>query len=162
MSPTLVRPLLHTVHLLTFAVLFATGVLLFAPTLRAAVTGGYSQVLRDAHRWGGVAFAALPLLLIARFGRHAFSAPAAWSVRAVWQALHTGITVVMGLVFTATGAVIWGERHLSESLVDAARNAHDWLTYAAAALVAAHLVEVGVAALGTRIRAAAGAPHSQT
>jgi cytochrome b subunit of formate dehydrogenase len=158
MSPTLARPLLHTVHLVTFLVLLGTGLLLFIPGLRAAVTGGYSQLLRDSHRWGGVAFVALPFLLIARFGaRSVFAAPAQRTVRSLWQGAHVGITVLMGVVFTVTGFVIWAQRRMPESIADASRTAHDWLTYAAMALLALHLLEVGAAAVAARFKAASQA-----
>jgi len=41
---------------------------------------------------------------------------------------------------------------------------HDWFTYAAVVLVAAHLLEVGVAAVVARITAGVTAttPHSET
>jgi len=158
MSPALARPLLHTVHLVTFLVLLGTGLLLFIPGLRAAVTGGYSQLLRDSHRWGGVAFAALPLLLIARFGVHSiFAAPAQRTVRSLWQGVHIGVTVLMGVVFTVTGFVIWAQRRVPESIADMSRTAHDWLTYAAVALLALHLLEVGAAAVAARLKAASQA-----
>lgn len=156
MSPALARPLLHTAHLLTFAVLFASGLLLFVPGLRVAVTGGYSLLIRNTHRWGGVAFAALPLLIIARYGaRTLFAPPPQRTLRTLWQGTHMGITLLMSAVFTVTGFVMWGHRAVSESVADASQSMHDWLTYAAAILVAAHLLEVGTAALVARFRAAA-------
>jgi cytochrome b subunit of formate dehydrogenase len=163
MSPALARPLLHTLHLLTFAVLFITGLLLFVPNLRAAVTGGYSLLIREAHRWGGVAFAVVPVLIVARCGvRTVFVPPAARTRRTRWQALHVGATVAMALAFTVTGLVIWDPRMLPDPLVDPSRSLHDGLTYAAAAFVGLHLCEVGVAAVVARWRAAAAvaAPHS--
>jgi cytochrome b subunit of formate dehydrogenase len=155
MSPALARPLLHTAHLVTFLALLATGLLLFVPSLRAAVTGGYSQVIRDTHRWGGVAFAALPLLLLARFGIRASLAPTGErGVRTLWQGLHIALTVLLGTLFTVTGMVIWWQRHMPESITDPARSLHDWLTYAAVVLVGLHLLEVGAAAIGARLVAA--------
>ena len=156
MSPALARPLLHTVHLLTFAALMLTGLLLFIPGLRAAVTGGYSQVIRDSHRWGGVVFIALPLAIVLFGGvRNVFAPPAVHTLRTRWQGLHTALTVALTGVFTITGAFIWGKRTLPESLVEVSRNTHDWLTYAAGVLVAAHLLEVGIATLAARLAAAA-------
>ncbi len=155
MSPSLARPLLHTVHLLTFAILLATGLLLFVPGLRAAVTGGYSLQIRAAHRWGGVAFVILPALLILAAGaRHVFRVPAQRTVTTVWQGLHTGITILFAVIFTATGFALWAEPSLPETLVDHSRSVHDWLTYAAALLVLLHLAQVGMAALVARFAAA--------
>lgn len=155
MSPAVVRPLLHTIHLLTFVLLFVTGLLLLVPGLRAAVTGGYSLIIRDTHRWGGVAFAVLPAAVGLRFGvRHILAVPDAWTARALWQGSHVAITVLMSVVFTATGFVLWGKRSVPPSMVDASHSVHDWLTYAAGVLVTAHLLEVGIAALVGRFRAA--------
>lgn len=157
MSPALARPLLHTAHLLTFAVLLATGLLLFSPELRAAVTGGYSLFLGDAHRWAGVAFVVLPALIIWRGGvRRIFAPPERRTVRSLWQGLHIAVTVLISAALTISGFVLWGRRLFPESLVDGSRTAHDWLTYAIAALLVLHLSDVGVGALVTRLQGATG------
>lgn len=156
MSPTLARPLLHTIHLLTVVVLFATGLLLFIPGLRAVVTGGYSLQIRAAHRWGGVAFVILPAVVIVAAGvRHIFRAPARRTLGTLWQGLHTGITILFAFIFVVTGFALWAEPSLPEALVDHSRSVHDWLTYAAAVLVLLHLAQVGAAALVARFTAAA-------
>ncbi|MBP1688307.1 MAG: hypothetical protein H6Q33_4450 [Deltaproteobacteria bacterium] len=164
MAVALARPLLHTVHLVTFTVLLLTGLLLFVPGLRAALTGGYSQLIRDAHRWGGVAFAVLPVVVVLACGPRAiFAAPAQRTLRTLWQGLHMGVTCLVSVVFTVTGFAIWDKRLLPPSVLEGSRALHDWLTYAAAALVALHLVEVGLAGLLARIRAAgAAAPPLET
>ena len=155
MSPALARPLLHTVHLLTFVLLFVTGLLLLLPGLRGAVTGGHSLLIRNAHRWGGVAFVVLPLLVVVGFGvRSLAAAPAARTLRTLWQGGHVGLTVVISGVFALTGAAIWARRLLPDAVGELCRVTHDWLTYAAGLLVAAHLIEVGMAALVARVRAA--------
>jgi hypothetical protein len=155
------RPLLHTIHLVTLSVLLLTGLLLFVPSLRAAVTGGHSQLIRDAHRWGGVAFVVLPVVLVVVCGpRNVFVAPAQRTLRTLWQGLHMGISIIMGGIFTLTGFAIWDKRLLSTSIMEGSRALHDWLTYAAVLLVALHLVEVGLASLLARIRAAT--PHVET
>lgn len=157
MTPALARLLLHTTHLVFAALLFGTGLLLWVPALRAQVTGGHSLLIRDAHRWGGVAFAALPALIVMPVGvRAVFGAPAARTVRTLWQGVHLGITVAMGACFTLTGLAIWNARRLPEALGDASRAAHDWLTWVLAILVAAHLAEVGVGALRARLQSVAG------
>jgi cytochrome b subunit of formate dehydrogenase len=164
LSASLARPLLHTVHLVTFSVLLLTGLLLFVPGLRGAVTGGHSQLLRDAHRWGGVAFVVLPVVVVLVCSpRHVFVAPARRTIRTLWQGLHLGITCVIGGIFTVTGFAIWDKRLLSASVMEGSRALHDWLTYVAAVLLALHLVEVGLASLLARIRAAgANALHLKT
>lgn len=157
MSPAVARLALHSVHLVLFAMLFATGLLLFVPELRAVITGGYSAHIRAIHRWGGVAFAVLPVLVIWPAGvRAVFAPPARRTVRTAWQGLHTGIAVVMGVVFTLTGVVIWGQESFPDGWVDASFLAHDWLTYAAGVLVGVHVIELGVAAVGARVAGATG------
>ena len=161
MSPALARPLVHTAHLLTFALLFATGLLLWLPGLRSAVTGGHSLLIRSAHRWGGVAFVVLPLLIMFRFGaRSLAAAPPARTLRTLWQGGHMALTVVMSGIFTITGAAIWVQRSLPDAFGEIGRSTHDWLTYAAGFLVAAHLLEVGMAAVVARFRAAAANPST--
>ncbi len=157
MSSQVARPLVHTVHLLTFAVLFVSGLLLFIPDLRAAVTGGYSQIVRESHRWGGVAFFVLPVAIIIRFGVHSvFVAPQERTLRSLWQGLHVALTLIIGVVFIVTGVVLWAQRSVPESLLEPSRDIHDWLTYVVAVLVLLHLVEVAVAALVARFRSAPG------
>ena len=161
MAPALARPLLHTAHLLTFALLFVTGLLLLLPGLRAAVTGGHSLLLGNAHRWGGVAFVVLPLLIMLRAGaRSLAAAPAARTLRTLWQSGHVALTVVMSGVFVLTGVAIWAHRLLPEGFDELCRSTHDWLTYAAGFVVAAHLLEVGTAAVVARVRAAVADPSA--
>jgi hypothetical protein len=162
MPSALARPVLHTLHLLTFAILLGTGVLLLSPELRAAFTGGYSLLIRRIHLWGGVAFAVLPAMVIFPLGmRNVFVAPAERTARTLWQGSHLVITILVGALFTGTGFAIWEEGLVSESLADLSRSTHNWLTYVAAGLVGLHLVEVGLTALVTRARTAGSAesPH---
>jgi cytochrome b subunit of formate dehydrogenase len=155
MSPAFARPLLHTAHLLTFLGLLGTGLLLFLPGLRAVVTGGYSLLIRDTHRWGGVAFVVLPALIIMRCGiRYIFVSPGPRTARVVWQGIHAAVTVSISAVLAVTGFVLWGKRSLPEPLVDGSLTIHDWLTYAVMVLVGIHLLDVGVVAVVTRLQAA--------
>lgn len=156
MSPRVARPLLHTVHLLTFAILLGTGLLIFLPALREIVTGGYSLWIRAVHRWGGVAFVALPALVIARSGLRALAPErdGTAALRVLLRGAHVAVTVAMGLVLTVTGFVVWGKRTFSEEIVDASLSVHGWLTYAAMVLVALHLVETGATAVVARLAAA--------
>ncbi len=153
MSSALARPLLHTVHSVTFLALLATGLLLFMPGLRAAVTGGYSLVISEAHRWGGVAFVALPGLVILRYGvRAVFAAPEQRTLRSSWQGAHVAVMVLLSCVFAFTGFVLWAQDRFPELLVEGSFATHEWLTYAAIAFLALHLVDVGVTAFVARIR----------
>jgi len=159
LSAALARPVLHTAHVLTFAVLLATGLLLLLPTLRATLTGGYSLLIRNTHRWGGVACAVLPAAIALYFGARAvFVTPAHRTWRTLWQGAHVGVTLLFGVLFTLTGFVIWWKRRLPEGLVDTSRSVHDGLTYVAIVLVGAHLVEVALAALVGRVQTATAGP----
>ncbi len=161
MTPHVARPLLHSVHVLTFLILLVTGVLLFVPGLRAFVTGGYSVLIRAAHRWGGVAYILLPCLIVARAGVRTTLAPAAAAAaRRAWSGLHTSATVAMTLTFTVTGFVLWEKRFIPEAAVDLSRDLHDWLTYAAAAVVILHLLAIGLAAVLARVSAGAEAARA--
>lgn len=162
MPPALARPVLHTLHMLTFVILLATGVLMISPELRTAFTGGYSLVIRRAHLWSGVAFAVLPGIVVFPLGmRNVFVAPADRTARTFWQGLHLAITILIGAVFTATGFAIWEEGLVSEPLADFSRSTHNWLTWVAAGLLGLHLIEVGVAALVARVRAGSSGTASQ-
>ena len=156
MSPALARPLLHTAHLLTFTVLLGTGLLLFVPGLRGVLVGGYSLIIRQSHRWGGVAFVLLPAAILLRVDvRRVFAPVTQRSLRAAWQGLHVTLTLLTSLLLTVTGFVLWGKHLLPEALVDRSMQVHDWLTYAVVGFVGAHLLEVGVSGVVTRLQAAA-------
>ena len=154
LSAEIARPALHLVHLLTFAALLATGLLLLSADLRAATVGGYALWLGTIHRWVGIGFVVAPLAILLRARTPIlFVAPALRSLRTTWQALHVGITVAMTVLFAMTGFALWGEDHVREATVDASRTTHDWLTGMVVALVAMHLLEIGTTNLMTRIRA---------
>lgn len=152
MSPHVARPLLHTVHVLTFAALLATGLLLFVPALRETLTGGYSLWISAIHRWGGIAYVLLPAIVVLRGGVRATlvgDRPA--TIRGRWQGVHVAITAAMTLLFTVTGFVLWARRSVPDGLLDASQALHDWLTWAALILLAAHFLELGAAALRERL-----------
>lgn len=159
------RPFLHAVHLVTFAVLLVTGLLLFVPDLRAMATGGYSLVIRQTHCWVGVAFTVLPVLVALRYGvRSMLAPPEKLTVRTLWKGFHFALTIAVGALLAVSGFVLWGKALAPRSIVEASRLAHDWLTYGAGLLLALHLLEVGGTALVERIVAAGGpvGGHSQT
>lgn len=163
MSPALARPLLHTVHLVTFTVLLGSGLLLFVPGLRVLLVGGYSLIIRQVHRWGGVVFAALPAAILLRSGlRRVFAPPAQRSPRTVWQGFHVGLTLLSSVLLTLTGFVLWGRHLMPEALVEGSLQVHDWLTYAVVAFVGIHLLEVGATGVVTRLQAAAAGEQSGT
>ncbi len=145
---------LHAAHLLTFVALLATGLLLLFPELRAALIGGYSLVVRSVHCWVGVAFVVLPATVLAAGGLRALaSAPTTVALRALWRRLHVWGTVLMGVLFTVTGAVLWVDAGVSEAFHDGSRATHNWLTWAGAGLLGVHLLELAASRLGERVSA---------
>jgi cytochrome b subunit of formate dehydrogenase len=161
MPRSLARPLLHTLHLATFVLLMASGVLMLSPELRAAVTGGYSLVIYNVHCWGGVAFLVLPVaVLVAAGGPAVLAAQQQGGMRSFWQSGHMLVTVGIGAALVATGFALWAKDFVSMATMDASLAVHDWLTYAAAALVALHLLELAGSGAAARIQEARAAQAS--
>jgi cytochrome b subunit of formate dehydrogenase len=142
-KPDIGRPLLHAIHAITFFALLGSGLLLFVPGLRALATGGYSLAIVRLHRWAGVASVALPLVLLLYLGGPAALAPPrARTLRDSLKGLHQAVTIAMTLAFAATGFVLWPRHPISESLEAGSRLLHEWMTYAAAGLLAVHVLDV--------------------
>jgi hypothetical protein len=106
-------------------------VLLYAPALRASVTGGYSLTLAAAHGALGWFFlvATLPLawrwLHEPRLG--------------AWRSLHLSFVLGGALAFAASGIAMGSREDLPLAVVDAARDAHRWLAWASGGVLAVHL-----------------------
>ena len=163
MPRSLGRLLLHSVHVLTFALLLSTGILMLSPELRSAVTGGYSLVLYGVHCWGGVAFVALPLLVVVASGGPAVLAPETTGrLRRLWQSTHMAVTVGFAVAFTATGLALWVKDSISQSTADLSFALHNGLTYAAGLLVALHVVEVAGSGMAARLQEARSAGTSSS
>jgi cytochrome b subunit of formate dehydrogenase len=146
MAPSLARSLAHTVHAATFLYLLGSGMLLLSPSLRAAVTGGYSLAIGESHRWVGVLFVVAPaaLLAIGRWVRVAES-PAS-----LWKRLHLSLSALLTPLFGLTGVLLWQRQRLSEPMLDGSLALHDLLTCAAAMLLAGHLIVVTARILARR------------
>jgi len=154
-NPAVARVLAHATHLAAFVVLLVTGLLLLAPTLRSAITGGHALTLGAVHRWAGVAFVGLPAAIVLAGGVRAVLAPAGpGRVRASVQALHVVVTVAMVAGLAVTGAIVWARSAVPAGVFDHAQDLHDQLTYAAALLLGVHLLDVAVVALHGRWQAA--------
>lgn len=131
-------------HVSTFLFLLGTGLLLYAPSLRASLTGGYSLTLLWWHRWGGVAFVLLPLPFLAVVGRAAvFTAenPGRHTPNwfAPWQTGHVLFTVGAAVIFASTGTVMWLKAFFPPLLLEWSRSLHRWFTYGSCLLLACHL-----------------------
>lgn len=138
-----VRRSLHALNAVLFLALLATGLLFQFPEWRAALLGGYGMLLQDIHRWGGVAFAAFPVAALAWVGRTLVRDAWKRASRPRGRALRRGnlwAALIGGVGFTATGAVLWWSPQGMPALVDASLWLHQVLTYAALAILVAHLI----------------------
>ncbi len=147
---------LHWVHASAFFVLLGTGLVLYLPRLSEFV--GRRPLIKDAHFYTGVGWAAAILLIAAAgdrrglrrtarelnlfdaddrrwlLGRHApqgrFNAG---------QKLNAAITAALAILFFATGLLLWyGERDTRFRLPSTIL-VHDSLMYASLLIVAGHL-----------------------
>jgi hypothetical protein len=131
---------------------------MLSPELRAAVTGGYSLIIYSAHCWGGVAFLVLPVVvLVAAGGPAVLAAEQRGGLRGFWQSGHMFVTLAVGAALVVTGFALWAKDSVSMATMDASLAVHDWLTYAAATLVALHLLEIAGSGAAARIQEARAA-----
>jgi hypothetical protein len=153
----------HLANAATFLILFATGVLLFSPTIRSRVVGGYSLYLRLIHCGTGVAFAlgTLPFVphafrLARRGSAHVAGSPEGRLLH--WRRAHLLFTLGAGAAFTLTGLLLWQQGRFALVLADASATVHLWLTYVAAGVLAAHFSVVAIAPRALRERAGVATP----
>jgi hypothetical protein len=139
----------HGAHAGSYLVLLGTGILLFAPALRASVTGGYSLTVSAAHGAAGWFFLTVTLPLAGRW----FRGPRLGTSRS----LHLAFVVGAALAFAATGVAMGSREDLPLGVVDAARDLHRWLAWASGGVVSVHLPAV-VARRMRRRRIPEGAP----
>jgi cytochrome b subunit of formate dehydrogenase len=153
----------HLIHAFTFFVLLATGILLFSPTIRSRVVGGYSLSLGMIHWWTGIAF----VLVTLPVARHPFrlarngsgrGAPSPEERGRHWRRFHLLFTLGSAVVFTATGLVLWFRGSFSLEITDASATIHLWLTYLATMIFAAHLTAAVIALRASRERPVDTAP----
>ncbi len=139
----------HLVHVASFLLLLGTGILLFWPTARGLLIGGYSLVIRRIHLWLGIPFVLAPLPLLGQFARRALDsampgiAPSKaqmWLTR--WRWAHTTLTLAAAAIFAITGWIIWPPSNFDQSVVDWSHALHLWLTYAISAVLVVHVAVV--------------------
>lgn len=153
-APVAIRRGLHAAHAILTLVLAATGLLLAFPELRSAVTGGYGGLLVDLHLWGGVLFAASPLLalLLARPHlveelRRRLGPPDPWR----WRKTHIVLSIVVVAGLSVSGAAMWLDTSLPTAAADLARFSHEAFTVVVLVALPVHLVAAR-AALAQRVR----------
>lgn len=132
----------HAVQIPIFAAALATGVLLFSPALREALTSGYSTLIGDAHRYSGRAQVILALLLGCTWAYAARTQRlTAGSDRwRAWRLIHVILVSAAAVGLAATGAVLSSRGSYPLAVVDYSFAMHLGLTYLSCAVIAGHVV----------------------
>jgi hypothetical protein len=131
----------HGAQILIFAAALATGVLLFYPPLRIALTSGYSGTIREAHRWSGRGQVLLAVLLVGSWARlmvarrHGGDSDNVWRA---WRLTHVIFVSGAALGLLASGIVLSSPRSFSLSLLDYSMTAHLGLTALSCAIIIGH------------------------
>lgn len=133
--------LVHAAQALIFSVALATGVLLFSPALRAAITSGYSTLIGDIHRYSGRAQILLALILVGIWAYVVKSQrqPAADPWRA-WRLTHVLFVGAVAVGLGASGVVLSFRSSYSLTFIDYSFAIHLWLTYISCAAIAVHVL----------------------
>jgi len=132
---------LHTSHAALFTVTFGTALLLLFPELRARFVGGYSATIKGIHLWFGIAALVVPVVVYAGARRWPKMPP--WRFTGWWRGIHVRYTYWVTLIFGASGLVMWKPDYFSVGLSERMFSIHEWLTYAAGAVLGLHVLVVG-------------------
>lgn len=133
--------IVHGAQIPIFAAALATGVLLFYPPLRIALTSGYSGTIREAHRWSGRGQVLLAILLVGSWARlmvargYGGDRDNAWRA---WRLTHVIFVSAAALGLLASGIVLSSPRSFSLSLVDYSMAAHLGITALSCGVIIAH------------------------
>lgn len=133
--------LVHAAQALIFALALATGILLFSPALRAAITSGYSTLIGNVHRYSGRAQILLALVLLGTWAYAARSQPltAAADRWRAWRLTHVLLVSAAAVGLGATGIVLSSRGSYPLVLVDYSFAIHLGLTYISCAAIAVHV-----------------------
>jgi formate dehydrogenase subunit gamma len=154
---TLTERLLHWVHAAAFFVLLGSGLVLYLPSLSAAVAR--RALVKDIHFWTGISWAGAILLIVALGNRRALAATAreidlfdrddgrflAGRTTApqgrfnAGQKVNAVLTAAFAVLFLVSGLLLWyGERDTRFRFANTLL-IHDWLMYASFVLFLGHL-----------------------
>jgi hypothetical protein len=134
-------PIVHGAQIPIFAAALATGLLLFYPALRLALTSGYSGTLREVHRWSGRGQVLLAVLLVGTWARlavvrgHAAEDHHGWRA---WRLSHVTFVSAAALGLLASGIVLSTPRSFSLTLVDYSLAAHLGITALSCGVIVGH------------------------
>lgn len=122
----------HAYYSLVVIVLIATGLPIQLPDLRAQIFGGYGRLLAAVHEWAGIVMLALPC---AAFALHPSRVVETVRIRSYrreslrFHAINLWFTIASGVVFIATGFVLWFQDRLPDRLVDISMELHLLFSY---------------------------------
>jgi cytochrome b subunit of formate dehydrogenase len=143
MSPVGIRQALHHIYTLVSLVLIATGLLLAEPDLRARLVGGYGRQILDLHLWAGWVFLGVPLLALVLAARPLLRD--LWRRLGppdgiTWRKIHIVFSLVTGIVFAATGVLLWLNPRLPLAVIDVMLEIHEVFMWLMIVALAVHLV----------------------
>lgn len=133
--------ILHGAQIPIFAAALATGFLLFYPTLRIALTSGYSGTIREVHRWSGRGQVLLTILLVGTWARlmvaRGYGCDRDNAGRA-WRLTHVIFVSAAAIGLLASGIVLSSPRSFSLYLNDYSLATHLGLTALSCGVIIAH------------------------
>ena len=134
-------PIVHGAQIPIFAAALATGLLLFYPALRIALTSGYSSSVREVHRWSGRGQVVLAVLLVGTWARlmlargYSSDRDSAWRA---WRLTHVIFVSIAALGLLASGIVLSTPHSFSLSIVDYSLAAHLGITAVSCGVIIVH------------------------
>jgi len=141
-KPADLRRYVHDINATLATVLVLSGFLITYPELRAKTFGGFGHQISDVHTWTGWAFIAVPLLallvrgpsLLAHLKQRIFA-----TQQTTWRKFHLSFSLVLGVIFSITGLLMWWQTGIPYVVLDFAAEAHLWLTWILCASVTVHI-----------------------
>lgn len=133
----------HAIYACIVIVLIATAIPIQFPDLRASLIGGYGRSFATVHEWAGVAMLALPAVVLAVTPRKAVETILIRSYRREHLRLHAvnlWFTLASGVLFVATGFLMWFPSRFPDAVVDTSADVHRILSYLLYVMVPLHLV----------------------
>jgi hypothetical protein len=134
-------PIVHGAQIPIFAAALATGLLLFYPSLRLALTSGYAGTIREVHRWSGRGQVLLAVVLVGTWARLMVARGGGGEQHDGWRAWrlsHVTFVSAAALGLLASGIVLSTPRSFSLSVVDYSLAAHLGITALSCGVIVGH------------------------